>query len=399
MHRKIKEICVLTLLFLGAFARAPHAQTPPADQHEHAQVNSGGSPWMFMSDALVNAMFNHQGGPRGADEFKVPNWWMGMASRPAGGGKLTFTAMLSLDPLTVGKTGYAELFQVGEALDGRPIVDRQHPHDLFMQLAAVWRRPLANGFALTLAGGPAGEPALGPISFMHRPSAEAIALTPLGHHTLDSTHIAFGVVTAAIGRGPWEVEGSVFNGREPDEHRWDFDFDRLDSVAGRLWFRPARDWEFQISTGHLVEPEQLEHGDLQRTTASVAWLRRAADDDFSAVTAGFGVNAAHGVVRHAVFGEFTRHLASNAVSARAELVETEAWTGNVGALTVGVTRDVFKDRRVEASLGGNITVYAVPEAVKPAYGNRPVSFQLFLRVRPQPGHMGRMWNMRMVKPY
>jgi hypothetical protein len=344
-------------------------------------------------------MFNHQGGPRGADEFRAPNWWMGMASRAAGGGRLTFTAMLSLDPLTVGKAGYAEIFQVGEALDGRPIVDRQHPHDLFMQLAAVWRRPLANGFALTLAGGPAGEPALGPISFMHRPSDEAIALTPLGHHTLDSTHIAFGVATAAIGRGPWEIEGSVFNGREPDEDRWDFDFGRMDSVAVRLWFRPSVDWQFQISTGHLVQPEQLEPGNLQRTTASISWLRRAADDDFSAVTAGFGVNAAHGVVRHAIFGEFTRHLASNAVSARAELVETEAWTGNVGALTVGMTRDVFTDHRVEASLGGNVTVYAVPEAVKPAYGSRPISFQLFLRVRPKPGHMGRMWNMTMARPY
>jgi len=122
------------------------------------------------------------------------------------------------------------------------------------------------------------------------------------------------------------------------------------------------------------------------------------DDDFSAVTAGFGVNAAHGVVRHAVFGEYTRQLASTALSARAELVETEAWNGNVGSLTGGVLRDVFRGFRLEASVGANVTVYAVPESVKAAYG-RPVSFQLFLRVRPQPGHMGRMWNMRMAKPF
>src|SRR5262249_57676572 len=111
------------------------------------------------------------------------------------------------------------LFQVGEALDGVPIVDRQHPHDLFMQLAAVWRQPLTNGFALTLAGGPVGEPALGPIVYMHRPSAEALVLTPLGHHTLDSTHIAFGVATAAIGRGPAELDGSSFNRPDPAAHR------------------------------------------------------------------------------------------------------------------------------------------------------------------------------------
>lgn len=396
----LRRLCVLSSFLTLVSAGSSMAQTPAADdQHEHMQMNGGASPWMFMTDATINAMFNHQGGPRGADEFKVPNWWMGMASRPAAGGQLTFVAMLSLDPLTVGKSGYSELFQVGEALDGKPLIDRQHPHDLFMQLAAVWRRPLSNGFALTLAGGPAGEPALGPISFMHRPSDEAIALTPLGHHTLDSTHIAFGVVTAAIGRGPWEVEGSLFNGREPDEDRWDFDFGRMDSVAGRLWFRPSRAWEFQVSTGHLVHPEQLDPGDLQRTTASASWFQRTGDDDFSAVTAGFGVNAAHGVVRHAVFGEFTRRLASNAFSARGEVVETEAWTGNVGALTVGATHDLLKGQRVEVSFGGNLTVYAVPDSVKSSYGARPVSFQLFVRVRPKPGHMGRMWNMTMAKPY
>jgi hypothetical protein len=114
--------------------------------------------------------------------------------------------------------------------------------------------PAPDGFVLTLAGGPAGEPALGPISFMHRPSAEALVLTPLGHHTLDSTHIAFGVATAAIGREKWEVEGSVFNGREPDEHRWDFDFGRLDSVAGRLWFRPSRSGSFRYRRGTWCTP-------------------------------------------------------------------------------------------------------------------------------------------------
>jgi hypothetical protein len=122
-----------------------------------------------------------------------------------------------------------------------------------------------------------------------------------------------------------------------------------------------------------VEPEELEPGDLQRTTASVSWLGRVTDEDFSAMTAGFGVNAAHGVVRHAVFGEYTRQLASTALSARAELVETEAWTGNVGSVTGGVMREVFNGLRLEALVGVNVTVYAVPEAVKAAYG-RPVSF-------------------------
>ena len=152
---------------------------------------------MLMQDGVVFGIFNHQGGPRGGDEFKVPNWWMGMATRKAGRSQLTFTGMLSLDPATVGKRGYGEIFQVGEAADGRPLVDRQHPHDLFMQLAAVWRLELSEATGLTFAGGPVGEPALGPVAFMHRASAAENPFAPLSHHTFDSTHIAFGVVTAA----------------------------------------------------------------------------------------------------------------------------------------------------------------------------------------------------------
>ena len=190
-----------------------------------------------MQDGIVFAEFNRQGGPRGGNEFVVPNWWMGMAARSAGKGIVTFTGMFSLDAATLGKDGYREIFQVGETLDGVPLVDRQHPHDLFMQLAASWRIPIARGTGFTIAGGPAGEPALGPVAFMHRPSAAEIPFAPLSHHVFDSTHISFGVVTAAVDHGPWIVEGSVFNGREPDDNRWDFDFGALDSVSGRVWFR------------------------------------------------------------------------------------------------------------------------------------------------------------------
>ncbi len=199
-------------------------------------TESGG--WHVMQDAVVYGLFNHQGGPRGGDELRVPNWWMGMFERKVGSSNLTINTMLSLDPLTVGKKGYRELFQVGEAFEGKPLIDYQHPHDLFMQLAFVWRVPVGSKAGFTLAGGPSAEPALGPVAFMHRASAMENPMSPLAHHTLDSTHIAFGVVTAAVDRGPWTIEGSVFNGREPDEDRWDVDFGPLDSYSGRLWFRP-----------------------------------------------------------------------------------------------------------------------------------------------------------------
>ena len=217
-----------TAVLLMCLSASAAAQTE--HQHEHMNMNSASSAWQFMQDGVVFGLFNSQGGPSGGDEFVVPNWWMGMATRKVGKTDLTLSAMFSLDPATVGTRGYREIFQAGEAVDGQPLIDRQHPHDLFMQLAAVWRTPLSDRTGLTIAGGPSGEPALGPVAFMHRSSAAENPLAPLGHHKLDSSHIAFGVITAAVDHGPWTVEASVPAARARPAPMG-FDFRKLDSVS------------------------------------------------------------------------------------------------------------------------------------------------------------------------
>jgi hypothetical protein len=363
-----------------------------------------------MQDGVIYAMLNHQGGSRGGTEFILPNWWMGMWTRPVGARQVGLNAMLSLDPATLGDDGYRELFQVGESLDGRPLVNRQHPHDLLMQLAASWRMPVGAGATLVLAGGPAGEPTLGPVAFMHRASAAGLPLAPLGHHTFDSTHISFGVVTAALERGRWTIEGSAFNGREPDEHRWDLDLGPLDSIAGRLWFRPAAGLALQVSAGHLREPEALTPGDAWRTTTSLSWSRIEAER-LQAFTAGYGVTDAHDERRHGTFVEFSRENFGYGYSGRLEVqqVETDVLrTGEVPdhhepgtppvfvtALTLGASRTLGVWRGFEGAVAAQTTLYRVPEALQPTHGRRPVSAQLFLRVRLPAGSMGRMWNMRM----
>jgi len=377
------------------------------------QMNmSPGKSWELMQDGVVFAEFNHQGGPRGGDEFVVPNWWMGMASRETSRGTLTFTGMLSLDPATVGKDGYREIFQAGEALNGRPLIDRQHPHDLFMQLAAVWRMPVNQSTGFTIAGGPVGEPALGPVAFMHRASAGDNPTAPLGHHTFDSTHIAFGVVTAAIDHGPLVIEGSLFNGREPDENRWDFDFGRLDSFSGRLWYRPTDEWELQVSSGRLKEPEALEPGNIVRSTASASWTRKGGAA-VSSVTAAFGRNNTDHGARNAFFIEGSRHADLNTLYGRFEAVQVDTAllqtaTGVEGAaadvkhpvlaFTLGGVRDVWAWRGFEGGVGADISFYGVPDALQPMYSTHPVSFHVFFRLRPPAGAMGRMWNMRMSQP-
>jgi hypothetical protein len=409
-------MCSLALLLPGANVTGQTLSTVDssdgsASQSQQMQMTMG-SGWQFMQDGVLFGVFNHQGGEHGSNGFTAPNWWMGMATRKVGTSQVTLNGMFSLDPATVGTDGYAEIFQVGEALNGQPLVNRQHPHDLFMQLAAIWRTPVTTNTGFTIAGGPAGEPALGPVAFMHRASIAEYPFAPLSHHTFDSTHISNGVVTAAVDHGPFVLEGSVFNGREPDQNRWDFDFGPLDSVSGRLWYRPNDHWELQVSTGHLRHPEALDPANVQRTTATGSWMTRNGSD-FDAISFGWGVNVTEGVSRHAVYGEATHHVGDNSLFTRLEVVQLEtallltdmipatpaaiARKDPVGAFTFGGVRDFIDWRGFEGGIGAAVTFYAVPDALTPAHGTHPVSFQIYVRVR-LPAGKGRMWNMRMSQP-
>ena len=369
--------------------------------------------WHVMQDGNVFVTFNRQGGPRGETELNSSNWWMGMFSRQAGAGELTVSSMLSLDPLTSGEDGYSEIFQVGETYNGAPLIDRQHPHDLLMQLAMLWRLPLNDRYSLTLGGGPVAEPALGPVAFMHRRSAAENPTAPLGHHTFDSTHIAMGVLTAAVDSGPWMVETSIFHGREPDENRWDLmDPGALDSWSVRGWYRYGNEWTFQASHGFLNEPEELEPGDVRRTTVSTSWTREAEGDDYDAVTVAFGRNDKSTQAYNAFLAEATRRVSANSFFGRFEALQVETellQTGvahheeghvpardSVLALTLGALRDVWRWKGLDFGIGADVTFYGVPDALAPTHGSRPVSFHIYGRIRP-PASLGRMWDHFMTK--
>jgi hypothetical protein len=354
--------------------------------------------WMLMGDGVAFVTDNHQGGPRGGDEVKSTNWWMGMASTPTSAGQLTFIGMLSADPLTATSHGYRELFQVGETYKGELIVDRQHPHDLLMQAAAVWRMPIGENAGFTIAGGPVGEPALGPVAFMHRPSAAENPAAPLAHHTLDSTHIAMEVITAAFDRGPLTIESSVFHGAEPDDNRWDLmDPGALDSWSTRVWLRPSKKWEFQASHGFLKKPEALEPDDVRRTTGSASWFGERGND-FTAVTVAYGRNDKHGDAFNAFLAEATDRRGSLSIYGRAESVQNDVHPRAVGEFTVGAVHELPPWTDFEVGVGADVTFYAVPAVLRDAYGSHPISFHVFLRVRPPKSRMGRMWNMRMADP-
>lgn len=226
---------------------------------------------MFHYNAFVGV--NSQGGPRGVTKFESANWFMPMALHRVGNGTLELRSMFSFEPFTYSPGGSPQLFQTGETYQGQPLIDRQHSHDLFMELSATYRVPLGErGTWFAYVGYP-GEPALGPTAFMHRASASENPSAVLSHHLQDSSHITFGVFTTGFTYRWFKLEGSVFNGREPDENRYDFEAHPWNSRAARLSFAPNENWSLQISHGLLRNPEPLEPGDVRRTTASISYNR------------------------------------------------------------------------------------------------------------------------------
>jgi hypothetical protein len=353
--------------------------------------------WMVMLHGFVFVQYDQQSGPRGASQFGSLNWGMIMADRELAGGRLQLRFMPSLDPATVGKCGYPLLLQSGETCNGQPLVDRQHPHDLFMELAALYERPIARNLAWLLYAAPAGEPALGPVAFMHRPSAMDEPQAPLGHHWQDATHISFGVITLGLFTRQIRLEASAFNGHEPNEQRWDFDPISLNSYSGRLTVNPTRNWSFTAGYGKLDNPERADPPEsVRRFVTSAMYGLELGSEGQWATTAIYGQNTHAGESpSHSGLIESEAVLdGRNTVSGRAEYVQKSAHDlqlsafpdeqrFNIASLSLGYIRELIRGRGATLGLGARGTVNLVPTALEPSYGSRtPVGGMVFLRLRP-----------------
>lgn len=411
---------LLLTLFIAGAARtegsqqAPpdQAQTHPPEQHQaHAPDTPSSNGWAAAWDGMLFGTFNNQGGSRGDTDFRSQNWLMVSAARRLGAGTFSATGMISMEPLTAPGRGFAEIFQIGEAYQGLPITDHQHPHDLVMQLAASWSVPVGTRSRVTLAGAPVGEPALGPVAFMHRASSAENPLAPLAHHIFDSTHIANSVILGRYDLGIVSVEGSVFHGREPDEHHYNVDLGTPDSWAARVWLRPSPGWLIQASHGFLEEPEELEPGDQRRTNASASWSRHRANG-FTAITAALGKNqrqfsrlrslvieATHRSGRSSVFGRFESTEVETEILLFPQIVHVPhpgELVDLVNAFTVGGVRDIATIRGAAIGVGGDVTFFGVPLLLQNTHDAHPVSFQLFFRVA-RADLSRRMWDMTMAQ--
>jgi hypothetical protein len=439
--RPIRTLCLIALVLaatVGSVTGQPVGESPG---HQHTEAGAGGAlpvlcgicpsgregtgtswqpdttaghmrwwqvgKWYLGAHAQI--AFNHtsERGPRGdAGTFSTNHGTINL-KRETGGGVFGVQTMWSLEP-TMGDRGYPLLLQTGETADGvNPLIDRQHPHDFPMEIAATYSRPLGTESAIYVYIAPVGAPALGPPPFMHRPSGTSLPTSPITHHFFDATHIAFGVATFGYVASPAvKFETSVFRGREPDERRWGLERPGLDSMSVRVSVNPSRHLAVQVSIGFLNEPEQLHPGaDVARVTAStmygrqwrniavdatIAWARNKRGESSFPVPGGiyFIPNA---VTQAALFESTVRLFGRHAVVARLEyadkgellpLADPRHLTQfPVSRATAGYLFTLFQHRGISADVGGAVSSTWVDEAIRADYGGRPNAALGFLRVQ------------------
>ena len=361
--------------------------------------------WMYMIHGSIFLTYNKQdvgdAGTRGDTKFYAPNWIMAMGQTKVGErGLFRFSAMMSLDPLTIGGAGYPLLFQSGETWNGVPLVDHQHPHDLFSELSVAYTHSLSEDMDVFAYVGYPGEPAFGPVAFMHRPSSLYNPDAPIGHHWQDATHILFGVGTLGFRYKNFKLDGSLFTGTEPDEDRYNFDKPRFNSWSARLSYNPSPAWALQVSQAwvndaHASGPPE----DVNKSTASAIHSLRWDSGNSINTTAVWGYNhtvQGHHPDSHSILLESALSLNKTAIYGKYEWVEKS--TGNllldesiyedgelfpINAFTLGVQQNLVNVLHTNVSVGVQGSLYAAPDKLNPVYGNNPIGLQAYLRIYPR----------------
>jgi hypothetical protein len=391
----LRIFLVVVFTFLTALVAIPsRGQDAEMPQHPHA-AEPPPPTWTWTTDANVFFGYNYQ--HRLFRDFSVwesQNWFMLAGQRQLASGTLSLEGMISLEPFTLKAIGSPQVFQTGETYKTGPLIDYQHPHDLVMELGAKYgleRRGVTYLFGAALVG----PPALGPTPFMHRESARDNPQAPLLHHYTDSTHISAGVLTAGIERDGVTLEASWFRGAEPDEHRLEFDRPRLDSWSARASWRRGP-WQAQFSGAHLHRPEPFELFNMSRMTASIEFNGTIGSHPLAASLIWGQNREIHGILDGYLFEWDVPTAGRGVFYGRAENVAKDQLDlgapappgfvefhriSHVAALTIGYVRNVTERQWGRLAVGGDATVYHVPQNMLEYYG-APHSYHVFVRYRP-----------------
>ena len=371
---------------------------PDVSPHQAIHIMAGG--WSVMFHGMLNGIYDNQGGPRGGDKVFVAGMVMGMASRDVGErGRVQFRAMLSPDPF-MGKSGYPLLLATGETANGvTPLIDRQHPHDLFSELSISYSYKLGDTTSAFLYAGLPGEPAFGPPAFMHRLSIMDSPEAPISHHWVDSMHITEGVLTGGVVVGNLKLETSGYKGREPNQYRYDIEAPKLDSVAIRASYNPTARVALQASWARQVSPEQLNPAiDERRWSVSGIYTLPIGAEGFWSTTAiwaqrrAFGGPERHGPALNAWVLESAVYPDPRwTVFGRAERIDndelldvptgTAATPYTVGKAELGVIRDFQLASHLAFGVGAQAARNFVGRDLSAAYGGDRWGGMGFVRLK------------------
>ncbi len=349
--------------------------------------------WIFMIHGYLMAIYDDQRGHRGDRKFFSENMFMVTAQKDFGWSTFALRNMICFEPATIGCNGYPLLLQTGETCNGiTSLIDRQHPHDFIMELAALYTIRFSKENSIFAYFGYPGEPALGPPAYIHRFSAFFNPEAPITHHWLDSTHITFGVATLGYVHNWLKIDASIFTGREPDQHRWNFDRPRFDSYSARISVNPTENIAAQISYGFLKSPEVLEANvNTYRTTASLSYNKAWEDNNWQ-ITAAWGRNrdqpghTLNGYLvesaieiqhTHVLFGR-VEHVAKDELFIPPNPKADKVF--HVGKLDLGY---IFEFPFIPYTLWGIGVVGSTsfpPSSIRSAYGGTPISYMAFLRI-------------------
>jgi hypothetical protein len=356
--------------------------------------------WQVMIHGNVFGDFIRESGSRGNWQLGSVNWLMARAVHALAGGTLGVHTMVSAEFLTLTRAGYPQLLQVAQPYRGGTLTDRMHPHELIGEAAVTYEHDVIRGLGASLYLAAAGEPALGPVTYLHRPSAANDPIAPLSHHAQDETHERFGVATIGLFTRHARFEASAFNGNHPDDVHTNLELsgDRFNSFSTRITLNPASQWSVSASAAFIAASSSSAdhaHGALHRYVLAIMNVRpRRAGIWASSVV--WGVNSPIGTGRvlpgilvetnfdlnnrSALFGRLEYSVRT---AEELNLVGSISEQLGVGATAVGYTRRVTRWRATSAWLGGRATAYFLPDQLRAFYGGRVLTgFAAYVQLRP-----------------
>jgi len=360
--------------------------------------------WTHMIHGYAFLVVNEQGGPSGDRDFESVNHLMVSFGHALWGGEVSLLGTFSLEPVTVPPEGSPLLFQRGETYQGVLLIDRQHAHDMFMELAVAWDRALSKSVSFRAYVAPVGEAPVGPTAYTHRLSASAIPSAPLSHHNLDSTHLTADVISAGFTFGMVTIEAGVFHGSEPGENRFDIDGGPLDSYSGRVTVKPVDGLSLQVSAARREQPEALEEGNQTRQTISLMYEKQRPDGALAATIAwGRNLLPEDQVERGTLVEGLWTFKRLHTVTARFESVDRDVYElvnktvrpetvppdrTIVDTLTLGWMEAIPWLKQLDLTAGVNLTGYRYESVLDPTYGSHPVSGKAFVRLTFPPASAG-----------